>query len=70
MPNQISLKIQTLQKNQEEILEVKSIINEELSGRFELQEERIVEPEDISIIIQFKEIGNRIFKNEHSLREI
>ena len=70
MPNQISLKIQTLQKNQEEILELESIINEELSGRFELQEERIVEPEDMSIIIQFKEIGNRIFKNEHRLRDI
>lgn len=70
MPNQTSLKIQTLWKNQEEILELKSTINEELNGRFELQKERIVEPEDTSIIIQFKKIGNRIFKNEHSLREI
>ena len=66
----MSLKIQTLQKNHEEILELKSTINEERTGRFELQEERIVEPEDISIIIQFKKIGNRIFKNEHSLKEI
>ena len=66
----MSLKIQTLQKNQEEILELKSTINEERNGRFELQEERIVEPEDISIIIQFKKIGNRILKNEHSLKEI
>ena len=66
----MSLKIQTLQKNQEEILELKSTINKERNGRFELQEERIVEPEDISRIIQFKKIGNRIFKNEHSLKEI